>query len=249
MTYSRWVRFNFRDYRFQPKFWPTSLVTVMLILLILLGFWQLHRYQFKNQLLTRYQQALHSEALPLAKLDSRNDIRFQHVRVSGRYLNARSMLVQNRFYQDRLGFDVVTPLAVNGSDKILLVNRGWVPAHRNHQLPDIQPVKAVQSLTGHVQTVDSYVFTLGKNILDPTQRPLQIQKIDIPELTSLTGLHFYPFVLRLDADQPHGFVREWKPISVMPQRHLGYAVQWFALALTLLIAYFFFSCNLREREK
>jgi len=41
----------------------------------------------------------------------------------------------------------------------------------------------------------------------------------------------------LDAAQPDGYVRDWGPPGFPPMRHLGYAVQWFALALTLFVIY------------
>ena len=38
-----------------------------------------------------------------------------------------------------------------------------------------------------------------------------------------------------DSAEPDGFVRDWKPSGLTPERHLGYAFQWFALALTLAV--------------
>jgi surfeit locus 1 family protein len=39
----------------------------------------------------------------------------------------------------------------------------------------------------------------------------------------------------LDPGEPDGYVRDWSPPGFPPIRHIGYAVQWFALALTLFI--------------
>jgi surfeit locus 1 family protein len=41
----------------------------------------------------------------------------------------------------------------------------------------------------------------------------------------------------LDPAEPDGYVRSWAPPGFPPMRHIGYAVQWFALALTLLVIY------------
>ena len=47
-----------------------------------------------------------------------------------------------------------------------------------------------------------------------------------------------PLVLQLDADDPHGFVREWKPVyGIPPAKHRAYAMQWFTLAVVLAIIY------------
>jgi surfeit locus 1 family protein len=41
----------------------------------------------------------------------------------------------------------------------------------------------------------------------------------------------------LDAGEPDGYVRNWLAPGFPPLRHIAYAVQWFALALTLLVIY------------
>jgi cytochrome oxidase assembly protein ShyY1 len=46
-----------------------------------------------------------------------------------------------------------------------------------------------------------------------------------------------PRIILLDADQPDGLVREWRPSTIPPERHLGYAVTWFALAAALAVIY------------
>jgi cytochrome oxidase assembly protein ShyY1 len=44
-------------------------------------------------------------------------------------------------------------------------------------------------------------------------------------------------LLLLDPGEPDGFVRHWSAPGFPPMRHIAYAVQWFALALTLLVIY------------
>jgi surfeit locus 1 family protein len=41
----------------------------------------------------------------------------------------------------------------------------------------------------------------------------------------------------LDPGEPDGYVRHWSAPGFPPLRHIGYAVQWFALALTLAVIY------------
>jgi surfeit locus 1 family protein len=41
----------------------------------------------------------------------------------------------------------------------------------------------------------------------------------------------------LDAAEPDGYVRNWTAPGFPPMRHIGYAVQWFGLALALLVIY------------
>jgi surfeit locus 1 family protein len=51
----------------------------------------------------------------------------------------------------------------------------------------------------------------------------------------------------LDADEPDGFLRDWRPQLLSPEKHLGYAMQWFAMALALVVIYVV--VNLRRPEE
>jgi surfeit locus 1 family protein len=238
---------RFKQYQWQFKFWPCLLALGMLIILMMLGLWQLQRYHFKQALQQRYQQSLHQIPIDFTQLNTQSDIRFTHVHIMGQYLNDRTMLLGNRFYHDQLGFEVLTPFQMKGSPQLLLINRGWIAKPKTTALPVIPSITGTQQLNGYIQVLGNQGFILGNAILTPTQWPLLLQKIDVPALSQLTQLSFYPFVVRLDADQPGGFVSVWQPITMTPERHLGYAVQWFAMALALIIAFVFFS--LRKEEK
>lgn len=226
---------------FKPRLWPSIIAFTVFCLLISLGFWQLYRYHYKKDLLNQYQSAVIAQPLSLSKINTLNDIRFQHIKTSGYYLNNKTMLLQHRFYNSKVGFEVLTPFRVKNDNKVVLVNRGWVPMQQNRKPPSINAVTGLQRITGYIKVLDKHHFILGKNILNTSQWPLKMQKVDFKKLSDLTQLRFYPFILRLDSNQPHGYIRKWQPINMTPARHLGYAIQWFAMALALLIAFFFFS--------
>jgi surfeit locus 1 family protein len=44
--------------------------------------------------------------------------------------------------------------------------------------------------------------------------------------------------LLLDPQLPDGFVREWAPPGMPPDRHFSYAIQWWGFAVVLLVIYF-----------
>jgi surfeit locus 1 family protein len=51
-----------------------------------------------------------------------------------------------------------------------------------------------------------------------------------------------PFQIELDKNLADGFKREWQTATVMPpEQHIAYALQWFGLALTLTILFFWYS--------
>ena len=59
----------------------------------------------------------------------------------------------------------------------------------------------------------------------------------LEDLERALGQQVFPWIILLDADQADGYVREWRPSVFPPERHLAYAVTWFALALTVAIAW------------
>jgi len=158
--------------------------------------------------------------------------------------------VQNQLRDHRVGVEVLTPLRMPGDSRWVLVDRGWAALPAMQVLPVIEPVTGRQMLTGHVKFVGERQFILGDVIPDPLARPLVVQKIDIKAVSQALKRDFYPFVIRLDATAPHGYVRDWSAASlaaIPPERHLGYAVQWFAMALTWLVMGLLFARKTRRR--
>ncbi|EKD72598.1 MAG: hypothetical protein ACD_45C00630G0004 [uncultured bacterium] len=238
-------QFHFRkhSYVFKVKIGFFVLCFMLFSLCLALGVWQLHRYANKKTLLATYHARLHGAPLAFAKLTHAHDLQFQSVFVEGQYLNQFTMFVQNRFYHDALGYEVLTPLHILRDKKLLLVDRGWVPKPPDKSLPSIQNTDGMQQVKGYIKVLDEYQFILGKNILQDQLTPLVMQKIDMNEISRVLQQSFYPFILRLDASQSHGFVRDWIITTMLPERHMAYAVQWFLLAIVLCIAYFCFCCE------
>jgi surfeit locus 1 family protein len=213
------------------------------IIFCLLSYWQFNRYEYKKSLLAEQHSRLLSSPKPFLTVANLADsqLQFQTVKVQGYYLNHLNILMQNEYYHDQLGYEVLTPLKIKGNDKLLLIDRGWVKAINNLTPPKIANISGQQQIAGYIKTLNENKFTLGKNILNPDVYPLVIQKISFAELSQITKQSFYPYILRLNASAPNGFIRDWIISTMSPARHLGYAIQWLLMALALLIAYFCFS--------
>lgn len=231
-------------YKFQIL--PFLFSLFFLVTFIYLGIWQIHRYHYKQNLLSDFQSRLKMQPIALADVPHYADPRFLQLRMQGYYLNDKTMLIQNRFHADQMGYEVLTPFKLSQSNQALLINRGWVSHAQAEQSQLFTPIIGEQMVTGYLQIPAAHQFILGSNVLNPQQQPLIIQKIDFKQIGQITHLDLYPFVVRLNTNQTHGFIRDWQPLNVSPQRSLGYAVQWFAMALALVFAYFGFSCKRRK---
>lgn len=201
--------------------------------------WQFYRYHFKKTLVGTYDARLKMLPQPFELIQNFHDLQFMPVAVDGEYEDLLTMFVQNKFYQGKPGYEVLTPIRMAHQHKLLLVDRGWVPA-LGSALPSITS-KNPQQMTGYIKYLNEYQFILGENILESGKTPLVMQKIDISEISRLTKEEFYPFILRLDPESPDGFVRDWVIASVPPARHMMYALQWLAFAMIVIIAFFCFS--------
>ena len=236
-----------RRYSFKPKIIPTLATILLLPGLIGLGFWQLQRAKQKRELLAMYDVRLNAVAQPISKLKmDLTQVNFLPVEVKGEFDNQRNILLNNRYHNHVLGYQVLTPLFIKETGKAILINRGWIPRGESHpHLPKIVPVEDIQVLKGYAKIPDKNIFTLSHK-QDDEQWPREVQQIKLSEISRQLGVELYPFILLLAPDQAHGFERDWNPVVVNPAKHTGYAVQWFSLAGLLIIIYV--GVNLRRKE-
>ncbi len=214
---------------------------------ILMSVWQWHRYDYKKTLMNKFEARLKTLPMPFQLLQFQNDLQFQPIAVDGEYDNDLQFL-QNRLHDGVLGFEVLTPFRIAGSQKLLLIDRGWIKKPDNASLPFIPVVSSLEHLTGYIKILDEYQFILGKNIIEPDKKPLIMQKIDVEEISRITKKDFYPYILRLDPINENGFVRDWVISSTLPERHLMYALQWLAFSLVVIFGFFYFSLERRTHE-
>jgi surfeit locus 1 family protein len=121
----------------------------------------------------------------------------------------------------------------------LLVNRGWVAvgASRGY-LPELPLPTGPVELSGRLDSPASVGMTLGEEPLQSIESRVRVLSLDIAALAHARGLELLPYALVLDEDAPGGLQYDWSPIPQMgPEKHLGYAVQWFGLSVALLIIY------------
>ncbi|HEY7775897.1 MAG TPA: SURF1 family cytochrome oxidase biogenesis protein, partial [Kineobactrum sp.] len=102
-------------------------------------------------------------------------------------------------------------------------------------------------LTGHIYVPPGQPFLLAEQQLSPPW-PLRVQALEIdklePILATLTDSELFPHVVRIDAGQPGALEVNWQVVNASPEKHHGYAVQWFTMAAVLAIFFLLRSSNL-----
>ena len=225
---------------FRPGLWPTLATLILLPFLLWLGFWQLERADWKQAIVDQHAERIREPAVELhTLLPVMPGIEYRTVTATGSYDLDRQLLLDNRLFQGRAGYHVLTPLRLAGRDAIVLVNRGWVSVGASRTvLPELPGPGAGVRLSAMIALPPAEVFLLDTVEEPATGWPQVVQAIDIAALEERLGHELLPLVLQLDADDPHGFVREWKPVyGIPPAKHRAYAMQWFTLAVVLVMIY------------
>lgn len=227
--------------RFAPRWHWTLLAAAGMVGFVQLGQWQLRRAEEKQALLQSFSAGAESiVVLPIAgELP-----RYQRVRVNGRYDPTRQFLLENVSHDGRPGVRVLTPLR-RASGLTVLVDRGFIATSGDRsEAPPVAIDTDPRELVARVAALPRPALELT-----PEQGAGWPRRVSFPtmdELAVALGEGLHPQLLLLESGQPDGFLREWRPDGLAPERHLGYAVQWFGLAATVFITWLVLSLKPRR---
>lgn len=222
----------------RPAWLPLLAAVACTLLFAGLGAWQLQRAGEKRALLAAIERGTDAPAVALPETSAALAAHaWRRVRVHGRFLAGRQFLLDNRIHEGRAGFDVLTPLARPGG-RAVLVDRGWVPAG-----PRREPAAPVALETAGTRTVTGRLWRPEAGIaLGPALAPVAggpawprlATRVDYAAMGRALGRELVPAVVRADGAAP--WVLTPRPLAPAfgPARHYGYAVQWYALALTVV---------------
>lgn len=229
-----------------------SLATLLILpVLVWLGIWQLHRADEKQALFDAYLARAAAAAL---NLDEQADglleqLQWRKATVQGIYVNSPLLLLDNQVYNGEAGYHVFNLLDAGQGGKLIVVNRGWIAAgpYRD-QVPDIPASTARVELSG---VITAFPSVPGISMADKTAPELmkpgvyRVQRINQAMIEDLLGRQIQEYVLRLEPQSATGFTRVWPEPGSGRERHLGYAFQWFSMAVVLVVIYV--SLNLKRR--
>lgn len=227
------------NFKFSPRWQPTLLVILLLPVLLGLGVWQLIRTDQKKAIIAAEDASLAKSPLIIAnKFEATENLQFRRLQITGQFDTTHLIYIDNKVQQGQVGYDVVMPLRIHGTQQFVLVNRGWVPLGASRaEFPAIATPDTEITIVGIAKYDPKDVVAMGKGNRSNEGWPALVRWIDISQLQQELKVELVPFLLLLDPSSPYGFVREWKFVSMPPEKHMSYAVQWFALAMALFIIY------------
>ena len=223
------------------RFWLLTLAAVLVAgATFSLGQWQLRRAAQKEAV----QAAIDAkEVLPaldgraLAAIENIADEFYQPVAVQGVWEAAHTVYLDNRPMNGHAGFWVLTPLALQGSGKVILVQRGWAPRDFTDRtrLPEVLTPAGLVTVQGLIAPPPSKLYEF-KGVENGPIR----QNLDLDAFRRETGLPLLEASLQQTGPASDGLLREWAAPNLGVDKHYGYAFQWFGLCALVLGLYAWF---------
>jgi surfeit locus 1 family protein len=205
-----------------------------------LGQWQLRRAAQKQNLqLTIEAQS----SQPILKVQDLSDPKilmdavYRRATLKGIWRPEHTLFLDNRQMNGKQGFFVITPLALEGTGKVILVQRGWVPRSfvSRTALPEIQTPLGTVTVSGRIAPPPSKLYEF-KGAETGRIR----QNIDVVVFSNEIALPVMAVSLLQVGPATEGLLRDWAVPNVGIDRHYGYAFQWFGLCALIVGLYVWF---------
>lgn len=210
------------------------LAFIAIAIMVGLGFWQLDRKAEKDARLIQIQEAQAQDKVDIANVIADPKVYEDFVVSATGNATGQIFYIDNKIVSGRPGYHVLVPLQTNQG--LVMLNLGWVPSSGSRavlpeiELPDLSTIQGIL-----------YIPTLNAIISETNTRygefPALLQQVDLSEIDRHIGKPLLPFILRLTKTAPQSesnFIRDWQIVTMSPEKHLGYAIQWFGLAIAAL---------------
>ena len=225
---------------FKPTLVPSLAFLIVFPTLISLGLWQLDRAEEKQQIEKNVNAADNKAPLLLndsGTIDLIAEV-YRPAKLVGRFDNQRQYLWDNKTHQGRPGYHVLTPFVLEGIDAAVMVNRGWVPMlGRRDQLPEIAVESDKITISGVIKNPSNTIQLAKRLNQKGTDYPHVFQAFEPSVFASELELTLLPVMIELAPTEQFGYIRDWKPYFGKIEKHNGYALQWFLMALIALFLY------------
>lgn len=231
------------DRRFTPHWAMTLLAVIAIGLFLWLGFWQIERAAAKKQMISSLNAFAQQAPINWSSKDTL-PLQYQPIKLQGYFLSDE-LLLDNQLHQHQFGYDVISPLMLPDGH-VVLVDRGWVAGDITRRtIPKIETPVGIITLVGSAYYPSEKNWLLGQSLEKKTAHVAVVELLDVHLISQFLHKSVYPFIIRLNNHADNGYLREWPVVAMAPERHYGYALQWFAIALVILIL--FIALNLKKK--
>lgn len=230
----------------------TLVVIIASLVMVRLGFWQLDRHAQRMA----YIDAVIAEvgdapfALTGGPEDDAYAERIYHqVEANGRFDFDHQVIIRNQFYNDALGYHLVTPFLIEGSDRAVLVDRGWVPPEAIQSPEDARKFDEpdLTHIMGRIMPEEKHRGELPS----PDHPQLMWYRVNVVGIGAQMPYEVLPYAVALippEESQTQPPYRNPPKFKLDPGPHWGYAMQWFLFAAALPLFYAWQVVRVDRRE-
>lgn len=224
---------------------PFVATALLCILGVLLGNWQTRRALEKEAIAQVIQEQIRQPALSIPTADEFSRLHaFQKAKLRGRFVRNWLIYLDNRPLYGVAGFYVLMPFKLQGSEKSILVARGWLQRNVSDRtkIPLLLTEDTIVEIEGVVRDQLDRSMQLGK--AESLKAGTIVQSLSLDDLRQQSGLSIADKIIEQTSDSGDGLIRDWPQPSAGADKHRGYAFQWYGLAL--MAAIFFVVTGIRR---
>ncbi|MBD1391131.1 SURF1 family protein [Neiella sp. HB171785] len=223
--------------RFDWRIISFSVFTMLVFAgLVKLGIWQTERGAHKQQLVEQLEQQrlrLPADlsqilATPASQLHGLPVLLKVEVDPNWR------ILLDNKIHNGKVGYQLLVP--VTHHQIAFLVNLGWVPAALSRdQWPELPPMPQQVRLRGQIKLTSAQPLLDQRYLFEQRGSVIRSQADQPSLLAEQLAMPLQPWLVLLDEKENWGLPRQWQWFNMGPEKHYGYALQWYSMAVAVLI--------------
>jgi surfeit locus 1 family protein len=217
--------------RFTPRLIPTLAALLALGLTLHLGTWQKGRAAEKRLLQADFDQRAAMPSIELSVTRVSNDARYRLASARGEYDANGQLFIDNKSEGSAVGYHVITPLKLAGTNRYVLVNRGFVPRGAMYPSPPLVKVP-----TGEV-VVGGMLVALNQKFLElgnAAPNNSVWQNLTTERYRTATSREVEPLIL-LAKPTDAGLVAQHEQPDARVEKHVEYMLTWYSLAITVFV--------------
>lgn len=144
----------------------------------------------------------------------------------------KTLLLDNQTFEGQVGY-LAYQLVQQSDTTYALMERGFVAAAQaRSELPEV--VWMSEPLYMQARLYQKSLNPLSHDLHLEAGTPHRIQNLNIEALAQMWSLDIAPYVIQPQMDK-WPYPQPWRPVSLSSDKHFGYAVQWFAMAVALCL--------------
>lgn len=219
--------------KFNPGIKITIFFVFFAILFFYLGVWQIERGNAKILILNEFENNIKKEP----KYINEGPKKWDRVFVEGKWDDSKQILIDNVINNGVAGYKVLTPLRINETNQLILVDRGWIKRNKYREIiPDIGLMEINENVTGILESPELGLVLSNNLVSENWPKVSQTKNLDV--ISKEYDESIYPMILLADPLLKNSLEYiKITPTNMTPIKHYGYSAQWFLMFIVLCSMY------------